>query len=231
MTFARGATAKDRLELDWRHPVPPERGPGTSAQLVLPLDEALAVLWGDDTRPLLVLRECRKCKGTDLPLLHQAMNNERTQLLTNWFRVVRLPAHVVDGSHPFHAVFAGLDSGAQSPHFFLLAHPKAKPIGFTGTQTQQQLWRAMHEVVRERYQLDPVAALKKWQTLLDQFDVIEARQQRWCEQLRETRASQGPNSARARKLEQRLDAAEVEMEHLLGREKRVRNLVLLPFPK
>lgn len=231
MKFVRGALSRDRLDLDWLHPVPPDRGFETSAAGPLPLAEALDELWREDERPLLILRECRLCEGSDMPLLRRTLNNERTRLLANWFRVVRLPAHVIDNSHPFHNVFAGFGFGADLPHFFLLAHPLARPLPFTGSQTQQQLWQGLHTVLRERYQLDPVKALKRWQRLLDQFDAIEARQESWRDQLAEARAKQGPKSSRARQLRQRLEQGEAQMGVLLEREQRIRNLILLPFPK
>ncbi|MCA8950058.1 MAG: hypothetical protein KDE27_11195 [Planctomycetes bacterium] len=231
MTFERGRTSKDRLKLDWEHPVPPERGDRTSAAGALPLAEALALLWGDDQRPLLVLRECTACQGTDLPLLQRSMNNDRTQLLASWFRIVKLPPHVMEPSHPFHNVFAGQSFEGGMPHFYLLSHPGAEPVAFSGQPTQTYLLAAMTKIVEERYQLDPKRAVKNWLALLDQFDNIDATQKRVREQLREARADKGPKSSRAKSLQAQLDDLEMDRTKLLAKERKVRNIVLVPFPK
>jgi hypothetical protein len=125
LSFERGSTSKDRLAIDWVHPVPPKRSDTqTSASGPLGLEEALTLLWDkDDGRPLLVLRECSLCKDGDEALLQRSLNNDRTLLLTKWFRTVRLPAHVAEAGHPFHNVFGGYNFKDTWPHFFLLAHP------------------------------------------------------------------------------------------------------------
>jgi hypothetical protein len=163
MTFERGDTTKSRLKVDWAHPVPPQRsGTTTQAAGPLPLAEALDVLWeGGDQRPLLVLRECSKCKDSDEAVLARALDNERTKLLMSWFRTVRLPAHVAEAGHPFFNVFDGHGFAHGWPHFFLLAHRDAKPVTFTATQTPPQLWKGMLDVLEQRYAKDPQKARAK----------------------------------------------------------------------
>ncbi|MCR9245844.1 MAG: hypothetical protein NXI31_12500 [bacterium] len=231
MTFARGRTSKDRLKMDWEHPVPAERGEGTSAAGALPLADALAQLWGDDTRPLLVLRECNLCQGSDRALLNVSLNNDRTKLLASWFRVVKLPPHVTQESHPFYNVFAGQGFEGALPHFYLLSSPTSKPVAFTGRPTQGRLLASMTGIIKERYQLDPKRAIKKWLALLDKFDMLDAQRKRVKEQWREARAEKGPRSSRAKKLQAKLDKIEKDRARLLNHEKKVRNLVLHPFPK
>lgn len=232
MTFERGKTSKDRLRLDWEHPVPPAHTSGTAAAGAMPLDEALAVLWGeDDERPLLILRECRLCQGTDTPLLRRSMNNDRTKLLTSWFRIVKLPPHVMMPTHPFYNVFAGQKFKGAMPHFYLLSKPGAEPVAFSGTQSQEALKQGMMDVIEERYQFAPERAIKKWLKLLDQFDNIDATKKRVREQLRAARADSGPKSARSKRLQKQLDDLEKDHERLVSKEKKVRNLVLIPLPK
>lgn len=230
MSFERGATSKDRLKFDWQHPVPPERAAGTSAAGAMPLAEALDVLWGGDQRPLLILRECTRCAGTDLPLLVQSANNERTLLFAKWFRVVRLPTHVTDPGHPFHNVFARFAAPAMTPHFYLLAHPGAEPVSFSGAPTQSGLWKGMAAVLRERYLVDPEKAVKEWLALLDQFDNVDARRKLAREELDAVRAEQGPKSERSKQLQERLDTFDKDKAALLAKETRITNLVLQPFP-
>ena len=72
----RGPSAQTILTLDWDYAVyeaPTKDADGrTVAQRkkeALSVEAALAYLAGDDPRPLLVLRECKVCNGTDDALL------------------------------------------------------------------------------------------------------------------------------------------------------------------
>lgn len=233
MTFERGETAKDRLRVDWVHPVPPSRSTDrTEASGPLPLDKALALLWetGDD-RPLLVMRECAVCKDGDDALLSRSLNNDRTMLLTKWFRTVRLPAHVVEPSHPFYGVFASYTFKEGLPHFFLLAHPGAAPVRFTGQQTQAQLVKGLCDVLEQRYAKDPLKAVKQWLSVLDAFDAIDSRSRQLRDQLDATRAAEGPDSEKAKKMTEALARLAVERDEALTRETRIRDLGLLPMPR
>ena len=233
LTFERQATAKDRLKVDWVFPVvKPRSEPHTAPAGALPLADALAVLWeGGDDRPLLVLRECMLCQGSDDALLNRSLGNDRTQLLTKWFRTVRLPAHVSEPGHPLHNVFAGFDFKDGAPHFFLLAHPGAKPVAFSGRQTQGELWRGMCDVIGERYAKDPQRAVKDWLAQLDHFDMLDARRLRLEEQLGEVRAEEGPDSAKAKKIIADLQHNAEERVEALAREHNIRDLGLLAMPR
>lgn len=233
ISFERGATSKSRLKLDWVHPVPPERsGQATAAAGPLPLGDALDLLWAeDDGRPLLVLRECRLCQGSDGALLSRSLANDKTMLLTKWFRTVKLPAHVAENGHAFHNVFKGYEFEDGWPHFFLLAHKDAKPVEFSGTQTQSQLWKAMTDVLEDRYAKDPKRALKKWLSLLDSYDALDSRRRDLNEQLLEVRATKGPDSSRAKKLAKKLAELDEERADLEKAEKDVMDLGLLPAPE
>lgn len=232
LEFAREATSKDRLRIDWRHPVPPARDADkTSSAGALPLAEALQVLWENDERPLLVLRECHFCQDSDQALLSRSLNNDRTVLLTKWFRVVRLPMHVTEPGHPFFNVFAGYAFKGQSPHFYLLSHPAARPVEFTGVQTQSSLWKGMASVLGERYGRDPNKAVKEWLNLLSEFDRFDALLRSTQAELDETRAKNGPKSDKAKELEKRLAELKTQRTDALAREERIRDLRLLSMPK
>src|SRR5262245_57154135 len=126
LTFHRGRSAKERLQIDWTYPVwKPKAGPTDGAttfaaeiEHALPLDEAFAWIASDAHRPLLVLRECDLCKGTDHALLSRTLDNEQTVLLTHWFRCVKLPTNVLDSKHPFAALFRNGQTGDHLPHLF-----------------------------------------------------------------------------------------------------------------
>jgi hypothetical protein len=232
LVFTRGATARHRLRVDWLHPVPPEgQGKGTSAAGPLPLADALRVLWEDDDRPLLVMRECMLCRGSDAALFDASVQNDRAVLLTKWFRVVRLPANVSEPGHPFYNVFAAYPAQGPSPHFFLLANPGAQPVQFTGMQTPSSLWRGMTTVLEQRYGKDPQKAVKQWLLLLDQFDRVDAAIATNQAELDETRADEGPDSRKAGRIEQRLGELRRERDELVAAETKVRDLQMLSTGK
>ena len=234
ISFERGATSKEILKVDWLHPVPPKRNHlGTAAAGPLPLTAALKILWEeDDGRPLLVLRECTKCEGTDAALLSRSLKNDKTMLLTKWFRTVRLPAHITEYGHAFHMVFRGyrtFDNGW--PHFFLLADKDSQPVVFDGKQTQSKLWKGMYDVLEQRYAKNPEKAVKKWMSLLDRYDALDSRYVQLREELLKVRAERGPDSSKAKKLTKQLAEIEKEKEKVAAAEKKVRNLGLLKTVK
>ncbi len=233
LSFERGHTSKDRLKVDWVHPVPPKRNDTTTITTkTLSQEDALAQLWeGDDQRPLLVLRECSLCKDGDEAMLSRSLSNDRTLLLAKWFRTVRLPAHVTEATHPFHNVFEGYGFEGGWPHFFLLAHPGAAPVTFTGQQTQSQLWKGMQEVLAQRYVKDAQKAVKEWLSVLDTFDTIDTRRRQLQDQLGAVRANEGPESDKAKKLNESLARLDADRAQALAREAKVRDLGLLPMPK
>ncbi len=231
MTFDRQATSLSRLQIDWKHPVPPPRvGETTAAAGSLPREDALTVLWEQDPRPLLVLRECASCKGTDEALLTTGLDNERTILLTHWFRCVRLPVHTLEAGHPFGRVFDGFDPRGSRPHMFLLSHPNAIPVAFTGRQGQSSLWEGMYEVLRTRYLRDPERGVKDWLSLLDHFDHLDSLRNELRDQLDVTRANAGPDSPKAKSLTERIAKVDADRTTALEREARIRDLMLQPMP-
>ena len=211
--------------------MPPKADGGerTRAAGPLPLSAALDLLWeGDDGRPLLVLRECTSCEGTDAALLSRSLKNDKTMLLTKWFRTVRLPAHITESGHPFHMVFRGyrtFDKGW--PHFFLLADKGSRPVVFDGKQTQSKLWKGMYGVLEQRYGKNPERAVKKWLSLLDRYDALDAQRSQLRDQLLAERADKGANSSRAKKLAKKLAETEKEKAKVAAAEAKVRDLGLL----
>ncbi|MCC7396857.1 MAG: hypothetical protein IT455_07285 [Planctomycetes bacterium] len=231
--FERGETSKQRLRIDWLHPVPPDRsGEGTAAVGPMPYLEALEVLWGQgDDRPLLVLRECDQCQGNDYALLSRSVNNDRTMLLTKWFRTVKLPPHVTQPAHPFFNVFAEQDQKGLWPHLFLLAEPGAAPVFFGGDQTPAAMARALAAVVEQRYAKSSQKALKAWLSCLDDFDALDKRKRELSEKLLEVRANEGPASEKAVKLDKQIAELTQQRAAVEEREAKVRDLGLLPMSR
>jgi len=228
--FTHGATSKNMLQIDWDYPVhvpPPESDDNATrarpVRRALPLAEAMAAIIGKDRRPLLVLRECLACRGTDLALLSREFANERTILLTDWFHCVKLPANVAAADHPFHALFPN------HSHLFLAKSDGTGIVRFDGRQAQQSLWKVMGKVLEQSYRGNPERSVKELLKLLVQFDIIDDKESRLLRECDEALETKGPQSSRFLKLKRELEAVNVERQKLLSQEKRLRSLALRPI--
>src|SRR5262245_5288255 len=175
LTKPRGPTTRMELEIKWDHPVPPKDGdPERTAAIprrALPLVEALAIIRGNDPRPLLVLRECARCSGTEDALLARMEDNERTYLMSRWFHCVKLPPAVLEPDHPFHELFPG----EEPAHLFLSRADGSLRHDLSGVHAQGELWAAMKELLASEYRSDPEHALVKLSKILDGFDELDER--------------------------------------------------------
>lgn len=168
----RGRSAKTLLKLVWDYPsyaAPVQKTEGTFAKLArkaLTEQEALAVIAGKDPRPLLVLRECAVCNGTDDALLSQGVDNERTFLLSRWFHCVKLPQDVLQPDHPFHSLFASEDP----EHMFFSARDGAGRVPLESQLSRAELWDAMVSVLATQYACDPEKSLRSVIGALDDLD-------------------------------------------------------------
>lgn len=174
LTLTHGVTAQGLLQIAWDYAV--FEGPKqTSATQALPLpmtpEAAIAQLAGNDNRPLLVLRECRACRGTDLALLRtDAVANERTLLLTRFFHCVRLPASVVEPTHAFSRLFSG------HTHLFLCDSDGSDRIDFSGSLSQSELIQTMRKAIDRNNDIDATGALNALQQALAQLDRVDAQE-------------------------------------------------------
>ncbi|MEC7583399.1 MAG: hypothetical protein VYE77_03715 [Planctomycetota bacterium] len=225
LVFTHGATSKRLLEIDWEYPVyAPAEAPtegltaARPARRALSFDEAMSEITGEDTRPVLVLRECLSCRGTDLALLSREFANERTMLLTDWFHCVKLPATVSAKDHPFHALFP------DHSHLFLAQADGKEMLRFDGRQSQRSLWKAMNKVLKANYKSSPERNVKALLKLLTQFDVVDAKQERLLRELDKELETKGPRTARFRKLKRELDALTEDRKELLAQERQRRKL-------
>ena len=119
--------------------------------------EAFAYLSGEDRRPLLVLRECTTCTGTEDALMTKGADNEKTMLMSRWFHCVKLPPDVLKEGHPFHALFAGDDPA----HLFVARWDGSQRRDLTGAQSRTELWGVMGDILASEYQKKPDKALQK----------------------------------------------------------------------
>jgi hypothetical protein len=185
-------TSRILLRWDWDH-VAGRASPLLRAGRQLTQAEALTVLAGDDGRPLLVLRECRHCEGSEDAFLSREFDNEKTMLLGRWFHAVKLPVSVTDGEHPLHALFDGKDP----PHLFTATADGTLLVPLDGRQSQGQLWKAMTSVLRRAYTKDPESAVSTLRGLLDKLDDIDSR----LADLEERQAGEPGSSPAGKRLE------------------------------
>ena len=137
----------------------------------LPLDRTLALIRGKDPRPLLVVRECTLCTGTEDALLSDVEDNERTFLMSRWFHCVKLPPSVTDTDHAFNSLFAGDDPA----HLFASRADGSLRHDLLRMTSLVELWTAMEDVLAVEYRDDPDRALGKISKVLDQLDDLDVR--------------------------------------------------------
>ncbi len=228
-----GKTAKTLLRMQWNYPVfrlpgedaVPEERSGTVARAVrsaLPRERAFLELAGDDRRPLLVLRECLWCNGTDDALLSRTEDNARTLLMAQWFHCVKLPPDVLEEDHPFRNVFAGDDP----PHLILCDWDGSGVVTLKGDQSRTELWEAMETVLERNYVVDVKRKLREWDRLIADYDMADEEVLRLEAQLDLAIEKYGPKHAKVRKLRKQLERAHEDFDRLKAREEELRRLPL-----
>lgn len=192
----------------------------------LPVEQAYEFIADGDRRPLLVLRECEKCKGTDHALLSRTLDNEQTVLLTKWFRCVKLPTNVIMEKHPLYNLFLRQKEGERIPHLFL-ADPDGKNRSeLPGDQPQSVLWEQMFAYLDRCYAEDAKTALKELRQVLGQYDKLDAREQEIRSRIERETVKNGPESPKLKKYDQDLADLEKDRKKLGEREKELRDLAL-----
>lgn len=240
LDFRRGKSAKKLLEIDWVYPVwKPVDKPATAGdqrtvvkqvERALPLAQAYELVTDGDKRPVLILRECERCKGTDHAFLSRTLDNEQTVLLAHWFRCVKLPTNVLTENHPFYNLFARAKEGEKVPHLFFVDPDGANKSELPGDQPQTELWKVMFGYLDRCYDESAKDAIKELRQLLSQFDKLDAEEQLIKGKLDKEIEKNGPNSPKGAKLRGDLDDTAKERQKLVAREKELRDLALRTFP-
>ena len=225
MTTPRGPSSRKVLAIQWTYPVFTAEADGdggrtsaVAARKALSPDEAYALLAGDDPRPLLVLRECLHCNGTDDALLTRQADNERTMLLTRWFRCIKLPPAVTeDEDHPVSALFAGEDP----PHLFVAQRDGAGRIDLKGDQSRTELWGAMNAALAVAYdkvdrRKGPKRPLGDLVKHLDELDALDEELLLTERRLEDEIEDDGPDGRKAKKLFGELADLKKEREELFA---------------
>ena len=194
----------------------------TEALSALPWEEAIQYLSGEDKRPMIVLRECKLCNGTDDALLSRSNDNTRTLLMTRWFNCVKLPMEVLEENHPFHELF----NEEHPPHLFICRWDGSDPIALRGDRSRSELWANMERMLDSEYLGDSKKTLRQLELVLNQYDVLDERIGRLEVAVEQEIEEKGPKSKKLKKLKKDLDKALAEMDGLKEREKELSDLRL-----
>jgi hypothetical protein len=228
----RGPSSQSELAIDWDYPAfKPQVTSGDRAPTVavfekraLPLAEAVALIAGEDPRPLLVLRECRTCSGTEDALMTRQADNEKTMLLSRWFHCVKLPPDVLELDHPAHALFPG-----ETPmHLFVASRDGSGRQDLNGQQSRTELWRILEQKIQESYASKHEPVLGELSSLLDDLDALDERIANLKKKLDGVIEEDGPRSSKAAKLQEQIQGLSAERAELRERAVRVSSLKLKP---
>ncbi|MEM7305980.1 MAG: hypothetical protein AAF682_04885 [Planctomycetota bacterium] len=215
-TTIRGPTAKSVLRLDWDYPVytapaqKTDRSSAKAARQALSREKAFAFIAGDDPRPLLVLRECKVCNGTDDALLKGGIENEKTFLLSTWFHCVKVPVDVMEEDHPFHNLF----TQDKTEHLFVASADGSNHDPLESQTSRTELWKSMLSLLGEEYKKKPDASLKKMAKLLDKMDAADSKWNDLAARRDDIREEDGPKSRKLPKIEKELTKLEGERQEL-----------------
>ncbi len=175
-------------------------------------DEAFHAIAGDDPRPLLVLRECQFCNGTDDALLTKGADNERTFLLATWFHCVKLPIDVLQNDHPFYELF-----GHDDPeHLFVSSPDGSSKVPLESDTSRTELWDDMTRLLTLSYKQDTRPVIRAMQKSLDRLDALDAHLLELETKRNALFETENAGSAKLKKLE--ADVADVRREIATVRE-------------
>ncbi|NQU50094.1 MAG: hypothetical protein HQ519_15695 [Planctomycetes bacterium] len=238
LVVTHGKTAKKLLRMQWDYPVFQRKAlPGevdttsdddtvaVATLAALPREEAFLFVAGDDPRPLLLLRECESCNGTDNALLSKTEGNEKTLLMSRWFHCVKLPTHILKEKHPFTKLFTEFP-GKNVPHLFLTSRDGLLSIPLKGDQSPGELWKHMEKVLTYDYNKKPKGVLKEVTKILIQYDNLDAEESIVEEKMQLELEKNGPKSKKLKKLRKELDRIENDRTKLKSKEAKLMDLDL-----
>ena len=232
--FRRGRTARRHLLVDWTFPVwkpeTPMADPNnpnatviTEVRRALPRAKAFELVSEGDRRPLLIMRECAGCAGSDEALIDRSLESDTTVLLSHWFRCIKIPMHVLEGDHPLHNLFEGHDP---MPHM-MFGNPDGSDLVPLGPgQKQSDLWKIMYGKLDTAYEGDPSKTIKKLQKILTQYDTIDNLEDTVKRRLEREIEKRGPKSPQVRKLEGKIDELAIKRDNLKEELEALRDLGL-----
>ncbi len=219
------------LELLWNYPVHMleslghANGDATVAKSVRKaLDKQVAFyeISDDDRRPVLVLRECTRCNGTDDALLSREVSNDRILIMTRWFNCVKLPTDVLESDHPFRKLFPE----EHPPHLFLARWDGSNSMALRGDLSRTELANHMFTMLKGEYRKSPPRAVKEITKIIAQYDVADEKIARLSGAVDKETEKRGLGSRKLKKMVKELDKAKAELEALKAKEAKVSKLGL-----
>lgn len=230
-----GKTVKKTLKLDWDYPlygskkIISRKNNQTIAQAVkraLPREEAFINIAKDDKRPLLVLRECKQCNGTDNALLSSSDNNEDILVMVKWFHCVKLPQTILDESHAFHNLF----NEKHPPHLFVSKWDGSEHIPLRGDLSRTELIDNLHTMLGLTYSKGTKPRVKELKNLLYKYDMLDEKIQRLEITIDNELENKGPRSKKLKKYRNQLGKALNELQSLKKKESELYKIKLLGSP-
>jgi hypothetical protein len=214
----RGPSARNYLRIEWDYPVYAPKVEAKDGRTVaqvkrsaLSRTDAIAVIAGDDPRPLLVLRECKVCNGTDEALLKGGIDNEKTFLLSRWFHCVKLPVDVLEEDHPFHVLFV---QDKSPEHLFVCSVDGSNHDPLESQTSRTELWNSMRDLLATEYKKKPDAPLKSIAKLLDKMDNADSRLAHLIGRQNEILEEDGPKSKKLPKIAKKILKAQAARDEL-----------------
>ncbi len=204
------------MKIAWEFPtykVEDKAKDGSTARRVrtaLTAEDAFRVIAGSDPRPLLVLRECKTCNGTDDALLSKGADNERTSLMSMWFHCVKLPVDVLQPDHPFYEIFGHDDV----EHLFVALPDGSSKIKLQSDTSRTELWAAMGQMLNATYKKDTQPVIKQVRKTLDRMDVLDTRLTGLKEKRNDVIEKDGPRSVKLDKVDAEVAQVTKEIEAL-----------------
>ena len=192
----------------------------------LPLEQCYELVTEGDPRPLLILRECELCKGTDHAVLSRTLDNEQTVLLTHWFRCVKLPPNVLKHDHPFYNLFKKGEGEKKVPHLFFADPDGANKKALPGDQSQSELWKVMFGYLDRCYDENAKSAIKQLRKVLGQYDKLDAEEALIRSRIDKEIERNGPKSKKLKSFDKKLDKVEKQRGKLRKKERELRDLAL-----
>jgi len=237
LDFTRKKTAKKLLEIAWSYPMwkpvtdgrdaaEEQHTVATQVRQALPIEQAYEVITDGDKRPVLVMRECEKCKGTDHALLSRSLDNEQTVLLAHWFRCVKLPPNILEKDHPLTNLFKTQKEGERVPHLFFVDADGQNKTPLPGDQSQTVLWETMFSYLERAYDGNAKASVKELRKILDQYDRIDGLEQEVKTRIDKEVEKNGLKSPKLKRLDEDLAKLAEQREKLVAKEKDLRSLAL-----
>jgi len=226
-----GPTAKKTMKLHWDYPIfgfkkiQKAHESGTIAKSVeraVNRSVAFMDIAKGDRRPMLVLRECKLCNGTDDALLSSYESNEDILMLAKWFHCVKLPTDVLKDTHSYHNLF----SEEHPPHLFVSRWDGSDHIPLKGDLSRSELTENLYTILDKTYREKAKPRVKRLKKILYSYDMLDEKLQRLEITIDDEVEDKGPRSKKLKKYREQLRKAEKEMKDLKEEELELLNMKL-----